>query len=65
MFSTGFTPTAIYIYIYQIEGFERILQVPGRNDCTGLGHVKNIVSVVVVFVVARLGAGDSNGFIIM
>ena len=39
----------------QSEGFERIIQVPGCDDGTGLGHGKNLVSVVVV-VVARLGA---------
>ena len=35
----------------QSEGSERIIQVPVCDDCTGLGHVKNIVSVV-----APLGA---------
>ena len=40
------------------RGSERIIQVPGCYDCTGLGQDKTIVSVVIV--VARLGAGVSN-----
>ena len=40
------------------EGSERIIQVPGCDDCTGIGHDKHIVSVVV----ARLGADVSNVF---
>ena len=31
----------------QSEGSERIIQVPGCDDCTGLGHDKNLVSVAV------------------
>ena len=46
----------------QSEGFERIIQVPGCDDGTGLGHDKNLVSVVVV-VVARLGAALSIAYI--
>ena len=41
---------------YRSEGSERIIQVPGYDDCTGFGHDRNIVSVVV----ARLGADVSN-----
>ena len=29
---------------------ERIIQVPGCDDCTGVGHDKNLVVVVVVVV---------------
>ena len=36
----------------QSEGSKRIIQVPGCDDCTGLGHDKNLVSIAV----ARLGA---------
>ena len=46
--------------IGQSETSERIIQVLGCDDCTGLGNVKNIVVVVVVVVVARLGADVSN-----
>ena len=45
----------------QSEGFERIIQVPGCDDGTGLGHHKKLVSVVVV--VARLGAALSLAYI--
>ena len=41
------------------EGFERIIQVLGCDDGTGLGHDKNLVSVVV----ARLGAVVSIAYI--
>ena len=45
----------------------RIIQVPGCDDGTGLGHHKNLVSVVVVVVVvvvvARLGAALSIAYI--
>ena len=43
----------------QSEGSERIIQVRGCDDCTGLGHGKSIVSVSVV-IVARLGADLAN-----
>ena len=42
---------------HQSEGSERIMQVPGCDYCTGIGHVTNPVSVVVV---AWLGADVSN-----
>ena len=42
--------------INQSEGSERIIQVPGCDDCTGLGHVKTNVS----FAVARPGADFSK-----
>jgi hypothetical protein len=46
------------------EGFERIIQVPGCDDGVRLDHRRNLVSVVVdvvvVVVVARLGAALSK-----
>ena len=45
-------------FSYQSEGSERIIQVAGCDDRTGLGHVRNLVSASVV--VAWLGAGISN-----
>ena len=38
---------------------ERIIQVPGCDDCTGLGHDQNLVSVVVARLVSQ-GAGASH-----
>ena len=35
-------------YHQNVEGSERIIQVHGCDDCTGLGHESNLVSVVVV-----------------
>ena len=66
-FSQGFRQSYLLFLVFMIltfwvflknqsEGFERIIQVPGCDDGTGLGHDKNLVSVVVVVVVARLGA---------
>ena len=40
----------------QSEGSERIIQVPGCDDCIGLGHDLNLVSVPV----APPGAGVST-----
>ena len=42
--------------IYQSEGSDRIIQVLGGDDSTGLGHDRKHVSDVV----ARLGAGVSK-----
>ena len=42
----------------QSDGSERIIQFPGCDDCTVLGHDTNLVSASVV--VARLGAGVSK-----
>ena len=41
---------------FQSEGSERIIQVPGCDDCTGLGHDKTLVSIPV----APPGAGVSK-----
>ena len=44
------------LYNSRSEGSERIIQVPGCDDCIGLGPDTNLVSVVV----APLGADVSN-----
>ena len=41
---------------YQCEGSERIIQVPGCDDCTGLGQDRKCASIVIVLAVVRLGA---------
>ena len=45
---------------HESERSERIIQVPGCDDCTGLRQDNFVVSVSVVVVVARLGADISN-----
>ena len=44
--------------IYQSAGSERIIQDPGCDDCTGLDHEQNLVSID-----APLGADISNASI--
>ena len=44
---------------HESAGSERIIQVPGCDDCTGLSHDQSFVSGSVV-AVARLGADVSN-----